>query len=71
MLRALQDKQIVIEAQITRIIISSARKKQVHQDGDDMKAVALQPGDHMLVECTRIRKAFYARECESSKSKAR
>src|SRR6266567_2221083 len=48
MLRALQDKQIIIEAQDTRIInFKRSEKTKFIKDGDDMKPSALQPGDHV------------------------
>src|SRR6266478_6394570 len=60
MLRAMQDKQIIIEAQDTRIInFKRSEKTKFIKDGDDMKPSALQPGDHVLVECTQDQEGFF------------
>src|SRR5260370_36250560 len=60
MLRALQDKQIIIEAQDTRIInFKRSEKTKFIKDGDDMKPSALQPGDHVLVEGTQDQEGFF------------
>jgi len=45
MLRALEDKQIIVEAQDTRIInIKRSAKTKFTKDGDDLKPDKLKPG---------------------------
>jgi Predicted membrane protein len=61
MLRKLDEKQLVIEAEDTRLISlkRTTKTKFLKKDGDDMKPSDLKPGDHVEIEATQNEEGYY------------
>ena len=60
MLRNLDDKQMVIEAEDTRLIsLKRTAKTKFLKDGDDMKPSDLKPGDHLQIDATQSEEGYY------------
>jgi hypothetical protein len=60
MLRALTDKQVVVQAQDTRIInLKRTSSTKFLKDGNDIEPSALKPGDHLLIEATQDTEGFF------------
>src|SRR5262245_54861971 len=58
-LRALTDKQVVVEAQDTRIInLKRTDSTKFLKNGDDIEPSALKPGDSLLIEATQDAEGF-------------
>src|SRR5258708_33171760 len=59
MLRALNDKQVIVEATDHRIInLKRSEKTKFMKDGDDMKPSFFTPGDHVQVEANQDKEGF-------------
>src|SRR6266542_2203633 len=59
MLRAVNDKQVVVEAPDHRIInLKRSEKTKFMKDGDDMKPSFFKPGDHLLIEANQDKEGF-------------
>ena len=60
MLRALEEKQVVVESQDSRIInLKRTPKTKFIKDGEDLKPSDLKAGDHLLIEATQDTEGFY------------
>jgi len=61
MLRKLDEKQIALEADDTRLISlkRTPKTKFLKKDGDDMKPSDLKPGDHLEIEATQNEDGYY------------
>src|ERR1041384_3611421 len=60
MLRALTDKQVIVQAQDTRIInLKRTDSTKFLKDGNDIEPSALKPGDHLLIEATQDTEGFF------------
>ena len=59
-LREMDLKQIIVEAQDTRIInLKRSENTKFLKDGDEMKALDLKPGDHLMIEANQDREGFF------------
>jgi hypothetical protein len=59
MLRQLDDKSLVVEAQDTRIInLKRTAETKFYKDGQDLKPDVLRPGDHILIEYRQDDESF-------------
>lgn len=59
-LREMDLKQIVVEAQDTRIInLKRSENTKFLKDGDEMKALDLKPGDHLMIEANQDEQGFF------------
>ena len=61
MLRKLDEKQIALEADDTRLISlkRTPKTKFLNKDGDDMKPSDLKPGDHLEIDATQSEEGYY------------
>ena len=61
MLRKLDEKQIALEADDTRLISlkRTPKTKFLNKDGDDMKPSDLKPGDHLEIDTTQNDDGYY------------
>ena len=60
MLRALEEKQVVVEADDSRIInLKRTSKTKFIKDGEDLKPSDLKPGDHLLIEAMQDTEGFF------------
>jgi hypothetical protein len=61
MLRKLDEKQMVVEAEDTRLLSlkRTAKTKFLNKDGDDMKPSDLKPGDHLQIDATQSEEGYY------------
>src|SRR5712692_9534012 len=59
MLRALNDKQVIVEATDHRIInLKRSEKTKFMKDGDEMKPSFFKPGDHLMIEANQDKEGF-------------
>ena len=59
-LRSLDEKQLVVEAQDTRIItLKRTARTKFTKDGAEMKPSDLKPGDHLRVEATQDSEGYF------------
>src|SRR5882762_5105776 len=60
MLRTLDEKQVVVEAEDTRIInLKRTSKTKFIKDGEELKPSDLKTGDHLLIEATQDTEGFF------------
>jgi hypothetical protein len=61
MMRKLNDTQLVLEAEDTRIIsLKRSEKTKFLKDGDPMKSSDLKPGDHLQIDATQDEQGYYS-----------
>jgi hypothetical protein len=59
-LRKLDDKFVILEAQDTRILnVKRSEQTKFFKDGEDLKPDTLKPGDHLIVEARQDDEGFY------------
>src|SRR5438445_578749 len=60
MLRQLDEKFVIVEAQDTRVInLTRSTNTKFYKNGEEIKTDVLKPGDHLRIEATQDEQGFF------------